>query len=406
MSFQTTSYFAKGAKCKPVASWGRSPWADAQRLQRLQRFQSNQQQSNFPTKEPTQEEVIAAVQSLYTDELKPFGRVLLKRLREHAAARVAEERGLPSESVDPDGMPKIDPRILRRICDACDSFTVEASGCEYSIKVRGLEGHFLDICSPNDPYPAAVWEAFDDFCSGFGEGEMQLPGGRYTCARKIFACQLPFLAGRSLAQLCHIVHLATTQKRILGYYQGFLVPYRHSEDYAKERRATARSPMMPVAGGQPVADWSQACEGLRQMVHENVATCDDFRFLSERGDERLLFKEGAPITISRVKRLFGIRFGLELCETALGYTTLLDLMRDTRLRQICTLRPQRNGQVRIVKASSRAMEGNQQPTQDTWSPHAPTPLGHQIPVPPPSPQGRWCTFVIYLCVREDALRFV
>lgn len=44
---------------------------------------------------PTVEQILAAVQSLCADELKPFGRVVLKRLREDAAVAQALEHGVP-----------------------------------------------------------------------------------------------------------------------------------------------------------------------------------------------------------------------------------------------------------------------------------------------------------------------
>merc|ERR1719210_1268723 len=60
--------------------------------------------------EPTEAEVMEAVVSVAADELRPFGRVILKRLRENAAAAVARERGLSTEEVSPESMPRIDPK--------------------------------------------------------------------------------------------------------------------------------------------------------------------------------------------------------------------------------------------------------------------------------------------------------
>lgn len=65
-------------------------------------------------------EVVAAVESLYADRLKPFGRILLKRIRELSAAAAtaqARETGDACAIVSADAMPLVDPKALRRICE-------------------------------------------------------------------------------------------------------------------------------------------------------------------------------------------------------------------------------------------------------------------------------------------------
>ena len=56
---------------------------------------------------------------VHEDGLKPFGRMILKRLRERAAARHAVAQGLPAEAVDPEDMPRLNPRHLRKVCETC-----------------------------------------------------------------------------------------------------------------------------------------------------------------------------------------------------------------------------------------------------------------------------------------------
>ena len=49
------------------------------------------------------------------------------------------------------------------------------------------------------------------------------------------------------------------------------------------------------------------------------------------------------ITLSNLKRLIRVPFERELSETALGHVRLLDLMRDSRLSDVCRLSVQGNG---------------------------------------------------------------
>merc|ERR1719379_8998 len=63
---------------------------------------------------------------------------------------------------------------------------------------------------------------------------MTLPGGRYACAQALVSRGLPFLQGRKLGQVCHIVQLAMTDKKLLGYLNGAVVPYHRSQSMIKE----------------------------------------------------------------------------------------------------------------------------------------------------------------------------
>merc|ERR1719343_1623353 len=111
--------------------------------------------------EPTTAQVHAAVESLCADELKPLGRLVLKRLREHAAAEEALARGQPTESVDPESMPRIDPKVLRRVCEESESLRVTPEeGKEYSAVPVDQVVHFVEVCDPCDPFDGGLWSAF------------------------------------------------------------------------------------------------------------------------------------------------------------------------------------------------------------------------------------------------------
>jgi len=280
----------------------------------------------------TKPELLASVASLYADHLKPFGRVLLKRLRERAAARHAAAHGLPEEAVDPEEMPRLNPRHLRKMCETCRQLrVVSEEGREFSVTLANESCEFLDVCSPADPYPDEFWQQLAEHLDLVGES-IQLPGGRYACARAMMSSRLAFFQGYSLGQVCHIVQLAINCRRLLGYNrEGWLVAYKHSEGWVKEQCACAQA-----STGQemhPVVSWDEARAYLWQLLQQPT-------------------HKASGITLSNVKRLFRVHFERELSETALGHVRLLDLMKDPGLADVCTLTVQGNGQTTVTSVES------------------------------------------------------
>merc|ERR1719277_1894801 len=97
---------------------------------------------------------------------------------------------------------------------------------------------------------------------------------------------LPFLAGLSLGQVCHIVQLAISQKKLLGYLNGTVVPYARSQSMVKDKHAECQRPCSGATRTKgPVVSW----EALREYLQ---------RVLSDvsLGDQ--------PIPLSNMKRLF------------------------------------------------------------------------------------------------------
>merc|ERR1719343_1694553 len=142
--------------------------------------------------EPTTAQVHAAVESLCADELKPLGRVLLKRLREHAAAEEALACGQHVESVDPESMPRIDPKVLRRICEESENLWVTPEeGKEYSAVPIGRVLNFVEVCDPVDPFDSSLWSAFASYLEAMALEGSSLPCGRYACARSLASQELP-----------------------------------------------------------------------------------------------------------------------------------------------------------------------------------------------------------------------
>jgi hypothetical protein len=283
------------------------------------------------------EEIVGSVRSLFADGLQPFGRVVLKRLRERAAERAAVAWGLASDDVDPETMPRIDPKRLRAVCEACRELVVKPEeGKEYSVSIKGERAVFLDVTSAADPYSEELWEGLSTFVRTWGE-TVSLPGGRYAAARELIRQGLAFLEGLSLAEVCHVVHLATTKRRVFGYRDSTLVNFEFSSDRIKAECASAQAPTGKES--LPAASWEQARSCLRTMVNSPPAS------------------EPAGITISNVKRLFRAFFSLELSETALGHIRLVDLLRDGRFCDVFQAHEQTNGQLALRQLPLKAPPG-------------------------------------------------
>lgn len=274
--------------------------------------------------------VVSAVSSLYDDQLKPFGRILLKRVGERASGDDGDG-GIPA--------PFVDARRLRSVCESCPRLIVEGQpGGEYVVLLRGRAPNFMDPADVRDPYSEALWEELAFYFSEMGEGSsLPLPGGRYACARALLTRDLPCLRGRSLGEVCHIVALAVTKRRILGYSDGGTVPFSRSEAKMKEMCAAHQLPICNAKGASTsltVADW----EATRACLWELLTNAE------ERGGTGL-------IPVPNVKRLFRSRFQLELSETALGHSRLQDLLNDVQLRDVCEVRQCGNVNV-VAKAAT------------------------------------------------------
>jgi hypothetical protein len=267
-------------------------------------------------------DLVWAVDSLYADEIRPFGRILRKRLAELATAAGSH------------GAAEMDVRQLRALCEACPSLYITTEdGGEWSALLRGRQMTFVDAYSPVDVYPAELWQAAAAYFTSLEGDALVLPGGRYSCAQALVARCLPFLQGRSLGQVSHIVQLAISQKKLLGYLNGAVVPYGRSQSMLKEQCAKRQRPCASAArGGSGLA--------TLEMVHTLI-------------QEILLnLPPTGAIPLSNIKRLIRSRFHVELSETALGYAKLSELLQDPCLRDICTVKLQGHGYVICPRATS------------------------------------------------------
>merc|ERR1711904_69239 len=86
-------------------------------------------------------------------------------------------------------------------------------------------------------YSAELWAQAAVYFNNASGDEMTLPGGRYACAQALQSRNLPFFEGCSLGQLCHIIQLAISEKKLLGYLNGAVVTYDRSQSMIKETLA-------------------------------------------------------------------------------------------------------------------------------------------------------------------------
>jgi len=235
-------------------------------------------------------------------------------------------------------LPDVDIKHLRATCEASEYLVVEPEeGGDWSALIRGCPQAFVNVYSPTDVYPAEMWAAASAYFEVLTGEEMHLPGGRYSCAQALLARNLPFLIGRSLGQVCHIVQLAISQKKLLGYLNGAVVPYASSQSMVKEQCAVWQQPcttnVNQAAGTTPstlpMASWETARMCLRDIL-DNAA-----RSGSGPG----------IVPLSNVKRLFRSRFHVELSETMLGHSKLSELLQDPHFQDICTVQLQGHGYI-------------------------------------------------------------
>jgi len=214
---------------------------------------------------------------------------------------------------------------LRAACEACPFLVVsDGEGGDWAALLPTAPEAFVDVYSPQDCYPPELWQDLAIYFASLDGADMILPGGRYSCAQVLAQRRLPCLAACSLGQVCHIVQLSISQKKLLGYLNGMVVPYSRSLSMVKEQSARCQ---------RPCANTS------RRSKSSAFATWDMMRPCLQQ----LLTSIGQPMPLSNVKRLFRAQFHVELSETALGYAKLSECLQDPRVRDLCDVKLQGQG---------------------------------------------------------------
>jgi len=294
-------------------------------LQHLRQHQAVQLQT--PSKRmPSDLELAAAVESLYLDGLRPYGRILRKRLLE-----LTGTLGF--------AMLELDLKELKAVCEACPYLRIEEheGAADWSALLPSRPDDFVDVYCTEDSYPEDMWASAERFFTSLPPG-YALPGGRFACAQVLVRQRLPFLAGYSLGEVCHIVQLAISCRRLLGYSKGTLVPYQRSESRKKDLSALNQHPCTSRGGCRnTLVTWETICRCIRKLFAASPS-------------------RPPRIPLSNIKRVFRSEFQLELSETFLGYAKLSDLFQDPRLKDVCAASQCSFGYV-IVPAASASSSG-------------------------------------------------
>merc|ERR1740121_2728769 len=141
-----------------------------------QRHQQHQQPLGPPAVE-----LAAGVESLYRDQLRPYGRILRKRLAELAQAAGHKDFDIGAKE-------------LHAVCANCPWLRVEETeGADWSVEIISQPSNFVDVYSPEDVYPEALWQEAATYFASVTDSSMVLPGGRYSCAQVLIQRGLPLL---------------------------------------------------------------------------------------------------------------------------------------------------------------------------------------------------------------------
>lgn len=320
--------------------------SSAVNVEALKKSKSSKKNAKASVPVPTEGEVLEAVASLYDDELKPYGRILRKRLSERAIAAGVANAGEP------------DLAALRAACVASSWLNVESEdGGEWSALLVSCESKFVDVYNPVDSYPESMWAAAATYFQELTGEEAVLPGGRYSCAQSLAERELSFLSGQSLGRVCHIVQLAISQRKCLGYLNGGITPYSFSHSKIKDSAAAQQSSCAHAAGVSDLtmATWETARTYLRVILSDSMKAGTD------------------SVPLSNIKRIFRSQFFTELSETSLGHSKLSELLQDSKLYDICTVRLLEQGYFVVPQFTLTETVTTVDATASRWSDFAYTP---------------------------------
>lgn len=253
--------------------------------------------------------VLGAVESLYLDQIKPSSQILCKRISERSLLSILSPAGRSG------GQREINARDLRTLCLECAQLVVETDEAgDWVAFLVGRQRAFVDADDKGDPYPNVFWSELASQCVGDCRGSLRLPAGRFSCAVALQAANLSCLFGRSLGEIAHIVQLALSERKILGYSSGAIVPCSLSQSMLKEQSAKSHRPCSVPGMPKRAVGWEVARGCLQQILQASPA---------------------GKLPVANVKRLFQSRFHLDLSEAAFGYSHVSELLQDPSFEDIC-----------------------------------------------------------------------
>jgi len=218
--------------------------------------------------------LLSAIESLYTDRIKPMSNYVKGRLK---------EKSCPEDVIK---------NFVDLYAEHPDLFTVSSDEAFLLVNEPTWFKGWVDIDSSQDPYPEEMWEGFAQFL----DGEHTFAGGRYGMARELIQRDLPFLAGLSLGEVCHIVQLAIQHRRLIVYHRKMLKPIR-------------------VVLAQPAATPEVGNEG------KDISDMDDLCVVLFR----MLANHPQGLRLCRLKQMIKHDFSRQLSEMSFRCTKLIEL---------------------------------------------------------------------------------
>jgi len=255
----------------------------------------------------TRAELHSAIETLYADELKPYGRILRKRLA---------ERNVNSGK-------EVELGLLRKFSESDVQLQIASEeGGEWSALFAGAPEPFVDVYSKEDMYSESTWQAASDYFEALSTEEGVLPGGRYACAQTLSSRCLPFFKDFTLGRICHFVQIAISTRKVLGYLNGGVTSYSRSHSCMKDKAASdqASCAQAAIVSELTIASWKDAKRCLKQILTESLQAGVD------------------QVPLSNIKRICRSQYQIELSETSLGHSKLSDFLQDEKLSNICTVR--------------------------------------------------------------------
>jgi len=248
------------------------------------------------------------LESLYEDRIKPMANYVKGRLKERSVSELIVKSFVELYAQHPDLFIVQPPTQSQSGDEATIFFVTEPSW---------FKG-WVDIDSPDDPYEESMWEDLARFL----DGEHTFAGGRYGMARELMQRNLPFLAPRSLGEVCHIVQLAIQVRRLIVYHRKMLKPIQ-----------TVLCQLSPGNGdGAP-------SEG------EEIKDMDDLCLVLFR----MLIHHPQGIRLCRMKQTIKHEFCRKLSEMAFQCTKLIELFNQEPLAQTFVLDTENDGKSIYVR---------------------------------------------------------
>eukprot|EP00916_Digyalum_oweni_P006949 GHVL01011871.1.p1 GENE.GHVL01011871.1~~GHVL01011871.1.p1 ORF type:complete len:526 (-),score=50.08 GHVL01011871.1:2735-4312(-) len=224
----------------------------------------------------------SAVSSLYADCIKPTHKNVCGRLREMLLPRATAYtiyRGLSS------------------IFDAGELVVLLKD------PPVGWNG-FVAPEDPHDPYHEGRWAQFEQFMQRFviNSGATGIPGGRYRMAKLLQAANLDFVDGMSLGEICHMLQLAISKRKILLYEKKHIKPAQSS---LKHQSANLAVPLRPKR---------HTCKMLTSLTDVRIALSS------------LLRRHPEGVLLSNLLQLLEEDLGMELQYTVFRHVKLSEFL--------------------------------------------------------------------------------